>query len=117
MNVCGDEETARVVLALIPDEGLDFLACMATETMAGQIKMGLAPSIRRQWVSETKTECQEQPRSRQTMWECLVVMLCSNGISRPGIYRPKSKCFESPSLHINHLALMRWATSAGCVVA
>ena len=60
VSVCGDEETARVVLALIPNEGLDFFACMAAETMASQIKTGLAPSIRSQWVSEAKTECQEQ---------------------------------------------------------
>ena len=53
VSVCGDEETARVVLALIPDDGLDFFACMAAETMASQIKTGLAPSIRSQWVCET----------------------------------------------------------------
>ncbi len=53
VSVCGDEETARVVLALIPDEGLDFFACMAAETMASQIKTGLAPSIRSQWVVDT----------------------------------------------------------------
>ena len=60
VSVCGDEQTAKIVLALIPDEGLDFFACMAAETMASQIKTGLAPSIRSQWLSEVKTECQEQ---------------------------------------------------------
>ena len=53
VSVCGDEETARVVLALIPDDGLDFFACMAAETMASQIKTGLAPTIKDQWVVDT----------------------------------------------------------------
>ena len=53
VSVCGDEETARVVLALIPDDGLDFFACMAAETMASQITTGLAPTIKDQWVVDT----------------------------------------------------------------
>ena len=53
VSVCGDEETTQIVLALIPDDGIDFFACMTAETMASQIRTGLAPSIRSQWVSET----------------------------------------------------------------
>ena len=53
VSVCGDEQTAKIVLALIPDEGLDFFACMVAETMVSQIKTGLAPSIRSHWASET----------------------------------------------------------------
>ena len=53
VSVCGDEQTAKIVLALIPDEGLDFFACMVAETMVSQIKTGLAPSIRSHGLSET----------------------------------------------------------------
>ena len=60
VRVCGDEETARVVPALIPDEGLDLSACMTAKTMSSQSKTGLENSIKSQWVSETEIERQEQ---------------------------------------------------------
>ena len=53
VSVCGDEETARVVLALIPDDGLEFFACLTAEAMTSQLKTGLAPTIKDQWVETT----------------------------------------------------------------